>query len=198
MSVLSNTGVTFGGISVPDPWNRTEVEMKLSRIVLAVGILALAGLYPLSVGAQERTREPVSHEHLISGSPLALLADAFHAEYETKLKSTLTAGISGGWVDYDHQDHTGIAGFLRFYPQRTALTGFYLGAHTGLYQTKWKNEGNDKTSNGLGIGLDVGYGWLLGPSRAFFVGIGTGVTRRVTGESGTFPIGSILNVGIAF
>jgi len=172
--------------------------MKSSRIILAICALALSGLNPIDAGAQDRAREPVSHENLISGSPFALIAGAFNAEYEKKVNSSLTAGIAAGWVDYDHKDHTGVAGFLRFYPQKTALTGFYLGAHSGLYQKKYKHGGDDETATGLGIGLDLGYGWLLGPSRAFFVGLGTGVTRIVTGESGTFPVGSILNIGIAF
>ncbi len=172
--------------------------MKSSWIVLAFGAVVLSGLTPIDAGAQNQAREPVPHENLISGSPFSLIAGAFNAEYEKKLKSTLTVGIAAGWVDYDHKDHTGVAGFLRFYPQKTALTGFYIGAHSGVYQRKYESDGSDETDSGLGIGLDVGYGWLFGPSRAFFVGLGTGVTRMVTGESGSFPVGSILNIGIAF
>ena len=172
--------------------------MMVNRMVLVTALLVFGGLAPRSAWGQEARREPVSQEHLISGSPLALVVGAFHAEYEQKVKSALTAGISGGWVDFDHKDYTGVAGFLRFYPQKTALTGFYVGPHAGIYNRSYKVDGDEESSTGLGFGVDLGYGWLLGPARAFFVGVGTGVTRIITGDTGSFPVASVLNIGIAF
>jgi hypothetical protein len=54
----------------------------------------------------------------------------------------------------------------------------------------------------LGIGVDIGYSWLLGPGGSFYVGLGIGATRLFSRELGGVPsvIPSIrlLNVGVAF
>ena len=135
---------------------------------------------------------------MISMSPFALLFGGFNAEYEKALNRKVTAGIAGGWVEFDSKDHTGVAGLLRYYPQHGVVQGFYLGGRSGVFRKEYTKNESDKTSSGGGIGLDVGYGWLLGPSRAFYIGLGAGVTNLLTGDSGTFPVASILNVGIAF
>lgn len=173
--------------------------MKIIRTaVLSLALLSLA-LCPLRVQAQEGVREPVPHDHVISANPLILLAGWFNAEYERKLMETLTVGIAGGWLDLDEDDYTSVNGFLRFYPQGAAFTGFYLGGRAGVHNV---DSGENDSNTALGIGVDIGYSWLLGPSRAFYVGLGIGATRLFSGDLGdasaTIPSIRLINVGISF
>ena len=106
--------------------------MKPPVKILAALALAWFFLAPSPVSAQDAVREPVPHNHVISGNPLILLAGWFNAEYERKIAETMTVGISGGWLDLDDDDYTSVTGFLRYYPQEAAFTGFYLGGRGGV------------------------------------------------------------------
>ena len=172
----------------------------MNRCLIALTALgvALGASNPAQVSAQDEGPMPTTHDNMISLSPISLVFGGFNAEYEKALNGKLTAGIAGGWVEFDSNDHTGVAGLLRYYPQHGVFQGFYLGGRAGVFRKEYTKNDSDKTSSGLGIGLDLGYGWLLGPSQAFYVGLGAGFTHRLTGDSGTFPAASILNVGIAF
>jgi len=147
---------------------------------------------------QGPVREPVSHTNLISGGPLMLLAGWFNAEYETKLSETFTVGAVGGWLDMDNTDYTGVNAFLRYYHQGAAFTGFYVGGRGGIYNV----EHGDDSETTLGIGLDLGYGWLLGPADAFFIGLGIGATGLlgldIDGAKSVIPAVRLLDIGVAF
>lgn len=55
---------------------------------------------------------------------------------------------------------------------------------------------------GTPLGVDVGYSWLMGSKRNFYIGIGIGATRLFGGDiedgSATIPSLRLLNVGFAF
>jgi hypothetical protein len=171
---------------------------RKAAFLMGLALLASA-LIPFRAAAQEGVRTPVSHQHLISGNPLILLAGWFNAEYETKLAETTTVGASGGWLDLDDADYTSLSGFLRFYPQGAAFTGFYLGGRFGIHNV---DEDNHGSTTAFGLGVDIGYSWLLGPGRSFYVGLGIGATRLLGGDLGdasaTIPSLRLVNVGIAF
>jgi hypothetical protein len=171
--------------------------MRSTRVALA-GLLFLPLAIPPHTALAQETGEPVPHNHLVSGNPLILLAGWFNAEYEHKVAENLTVGIGGGWLDLDEADYTSVSGFLRFYPQEAALTGFYLGARGGVHNVEEYNDSH----TAFGIGVDIGYTWLLGPSRSFYVGLGIGVTRLFSGDlreaSSVIPSVRLVNVGIAF
>jgi hypothetical protein len=60
---------------------------------------------------------------------------------------------------------------------------------------------DDDEGSAFGFGFDVGYSWLLGAERKFYIGLGIGATRLFGGdidESVTLPSIRLLNVGIAF
>jgi hypothetical protein len=164
------------------------------------GALLLLALvpFPFQLGAQGLVREPVAQRNLISGGPLSLLNGWFNAEYESKISETFTVGGRAGWLDLDDTDYTGISANLRYYHQEAALTGFYIGGRAGLYSVK-RGEDSQVT---VGLGLDVGYGWLLGPGDAFFIGLGIGGTGLIgldlEGAKSFIPAIRLLDVGIAF
>ena len=172
--------------------------MRTTWKVITFSTFLFLALTPFRAQAQEGVREPVPHDHVISGNPLILLAGWFNAEYEHKVMETMTLGLSGGWLDLDDADYTSVSGFLRFYPQGAAFTGFYLGGRLGVHNV---DDGED-TYTALGIGIDVGYSWLLGPGRSFYVGLGIGGTRLMAGDLGDasafVPSIRLINVGIAF
>lgn len=167
------------------------------KVLLGLALLSLA-VPPLRAQGQEGVREPVRHTQVISGNPLSLLAGWFNAEYERKIAGNMTAGISGGWIDLGDDDYTNVSGFLRFYPQQAAFTGFYFGGNAGVFNA---DNGEDSTTS-LGIGLDIGYTWLLGPGRSFYVGLGIGVTRLFGADlpdlTEVVPSVRLVNIGIAF
>jgi hypothetical protein len=167
-------------------------------VTSVLGILLCSLAFGPHVAAAQEVREPVDKDHVISGNPLILLAGWFNAEYERKVMGNVTVGIAGGWLDLDEADYTSMSGFFRFYPQEAAFTGFYLGGRAGIHNV----EEDDDSNTALGIGVDVGYAWLLGPGRSFYVGIGIGATRLFSGDLGdassVVPSVRLVNVGIAF
>jgi hypothetical protein len=159
--------------------------------------------FPTQAQAQESEREPVTHGHVISGSPLLLLGGWFNAEYERKVNGSMTVGIAGGWLDMDNDDYTSVSGFFRVYPQDGAFTGFYLGGRGGIHRVNeaQASGGSDHSSTAFGLGIDVGYSWLLGPGRSFYVGLGVGATHLfgdIGNANSTIPALRLLDVGIAF
>ena len=172
----------------------------MNRKALILGGLALVAptLCWSPASAQEGLRQPVPHNHLISGNPLILLAEWFNAEYETKIDESLTVGAAGGWLNLDDADYTSLSALLRFYPQAAAFTGFYVGGRGGIHNV---DEGDDNATV-FGIGIDIGYTWLLGPSRSFYVGLGIGATRLFGGDlddaSPVIPSVRLINIGVAF
>ena len=102
-----------------------------TRWTVAVGLALISGaLSPSATHAQQPgVREPVLHSQVISGNPLILLAEWFNAEYERKVAETVTVGVAGGWLSLDggEDDYVSVNGFVRYYPQAAALTGFFLG-----------------------------------------------------------------------
>jgi hypothetical protein len=174
--------------------------MKTSSMALGVILLLIGAVLPQGVSAQEGTRQPVVHDQVISANPLLLLFEWFNAEYERKLNNTTTAGFSGGWISLDDgdDDYVNLTGFVRYYPQGAALTGFYLGGKFGIHRV----ESTDEDGTALGFGIDIGYSWLLGINRSFYVGIGIGATRLFASDledaSLTVPSLRLVNIGFAF
>jgi hypothetical protein len=169
--------------------------------LLALGVL-LGSALPQQARGQEGTRAPVPHDQVISANPLLLLFEWFNAEYERKISNTSTAGIGGGWISLDggDDDYVNVHGFYRYYPQGAALSGFYFGGKLGVHRVE--TSGADEDGTALGFGIDVGYNWLLGVNRAFYVSIGIGANRLfgldLEDASATLPTLRLVNIGFAF
>ena len=80
----------------------------------------------------------------------------------SKLNNTTTAGFSGGWISLDDgdDDYVNLTGFLRYYPQGAALTGFFFGGKFGVHRVESTDE--DGTALGFGIDLSVRFGLRFG------------------------------------
>jgi hypothetical protein len=170
--------------------------------VLTLAAVGLLGVIPGAVEAQQTgTRDPVPHDHVLSANPFLLLFEWANAEYEHKISSTGTVGLAGSWISLDEgdEDYRSLNAFYRYYPQGAALTGFYFGGHGGIHHV---SDIVDEDVTVFGLGIDVGYNWLLGANRNFYIGLGIGATRLFGGdlenESGTIPTIRLLNIGWAF
>ena len=175
--------------------------MKVStQTLVTLAVLMLGGL-PTEARAQEAgTRAPVPHVQAISANPFLLLFEWFNIEYEHKVSDTGTFGFIASGFSFDEGDETyrGFSGFYRFYPQGAALSGFSLGGRLGYHRISDDGDHGDA----FALGVDLGYSWLLGAKRNFYIGLGLGATRLFGGDvdDGRVVIPSLrlINVGFAF
>jgi hypothetical protein len=159
-------------------------------------VVVIAALFPAAAQAQtESTKAPVPHQQVISTNPFGLLFKWYNAEYEHKIGEATTLGISAS--HFPDGEYANAALLARWYPQRAALDGFYLGARAGAYRTKThtyeysttppRPGPNNPTTNQTyptypiyrerttvvpGLGLEMGYNWLLGPRQNLSIGLG--------------------------
>ncbi|MGH7551419.1 MAG: DUF3575 domain-containing protein, partial [Longimicrobiales bacterium] len=164
-------------------------------------------LAPTQSSAQEDSaRGPVPHRNVLSANPFLLIATWFNAEYERAVSNNASLGLRvstiniGTDVDVDGDDdadyYSGRA-FWRYYPTR-AYTGFYFGLDLGI--TSLEESGDSHTV--MGAGFELGYNWLLGARRNFYISIGAGADRLFGGELGdasaVIPTLRVVNIGWAF
>ena len=174
-----------------------EVSVRNSWAIPLIATFCFGRVAPASAQG-EPLKEAVAQEQVISASPILWMFKWFNADYERRINSTITWGLSGSYLLLDDCEYGRASVLVRYYPQRAALTGFYLGGQTGVYRT---SEGRQDEVT-YGAGMDLGYAWLLGASRRVGVSIGFGVTRAfggdLDGDSYAIPNVRLLNVGIAF
>jgi hypothetical protein len=179
--------------------------MRFHRVIVATALLAL--LTPTQSTAQaEATPDPVLHRNAVSANPFLLIATWFNAEYERAVSGNSSLGLRistlniGTDVDANGDDdanyYSGRA-FWRYYPT-LAFTGFYLGIDVGV--TGLEETGDSHTV--MGAGFELGYNWLLGARRNFYISIGAGADRLFWGELGdasaVIPTIRVINIGWAF
>lgn len=142
---------------------------------------------------------------LVSTNPFGwILLPWYNAEYERKASESLSLVVSGSRLDLgDGETFSSVNAALRYYPNGRLFRGFYLGPRIGLFwvsQGEWmlQEDGlmGEDGFRSLGVGLELGYAWLLGDSRHLSVSIGGGATRVVDG--GAIPIIRLVNIGWAF
>jgi hypothetical protein len=170
--------------------------LKTTRFVaFSLIILILVSAAPAS--AQATRVEPAQ---VLSTSPILLMWKWINVDYERKIAPAFTLGASASYLPGDGSDYARATFHARFYPERSALTGFYFGGQAGVHRT-----GDDYRSGEevfFGAGMDVGYAWVLGPNRDVGASVGFGTTRVFAGDhrGGSYAIPNLrlLNVGFAF
>src|SRR5712691_4777274 len=189
-------------------------------------VIVFAALFPAAAQAQtESTKAPVPHEQVISTNPFGLLFKWYNVEYERKIGEATTLGISAS--HFPDGEYANAALLARWYPQGAALDGFYLGARAGAYGIKThtyqystpppRPDANNPTHPTIqsyptyreqttvvpGLGLELGYNWLLGPKQNVSIGLGFGVARMLrSADDDSMPYAipnvRLVNIGIAF
>jgi len=175
--------------------------MKTTTKGLVFLACLLVGVFPGKAQAQEEgTREPVPHNQVISLNPFLILFEWFNGEYERKISTSTTLGVGASHLTLEGGDesYSGLNAFLRYYPQGAALTGFSLGGRFGYHSVS----DDDEEGHAYGLGVDLGYSWLLGSERNFYIGIGIGATKLfgndLEGDRVVIPSLRLVNIGYAF
>ena len=177
------------------------IRTVLSRaavVVIVSAVFMMSAAPALAQEHQEGTKAPVPHKQVISANPFGLVLRWWNVEFERKITSSSTVGVSGSVLGVDDVDFASVNGLWRYYPQGAALTGVFLGARAGLYH----GSDADESHSAFGLGFEIGYTWLLGARRNVGLSLGGGLTRLIGGGHEDWPAAlptvRLLNVGIAF
>ena len=177
------------------------VRAHIARRVSICMCLAIYLLVPSAAAAQtalEGTRLPVAKNQVVSANPFLLMSEYVNVEFERKATETGTFGVSASRIGIDDASYRNLQAFYRYYPQGAALTGFYIGGRGGVHRVSL----DDEAAHTFGLGLEIGYGWLLGRERNFALSLGVGATRLIGGDldgvSPVIPTFRLVNVGWSF
>ena len=173
------------------------------RSFIAVGLVLLCAT---SSEAQPESRDPTEQQHVLSMNPLTMiLASWFNGEYERRLTSATTVGLSGSRVSFGGEDSfVSVNAAFRYYPGGTALRGFYLGPRIGMFRHRYGPHEDDVDATAhkhlfLGVGFELGYAWLVGVEQHLSISLGGGASRGFSGDpDNAVPMIRLVNVGWAF
>lgn len=173
----------------------SSIGNRLFALVLGAASLVAGASSAL---AQETEGDPATgHENLVTANPFGFVFEWYNVELEHKLSANTSLGFTASYISPGHDSLATGNAIFRFYPQGTAFKGFYFGGRAGAYFV------DDFPDNGtfFGTGLEIGYTWLMGANKNWYLGMGAGVTRIFGGEfdgSAVVPQVRFVNFGYAF
>lgn len=162
---------------------------------LAGVLLAISATMVTAQEADKATELP--QRNLITANPFGYVFEWYNVEYERAMSPRTTLGFTGSTASPGNDRLAAGNAIFRFYPQGKAFSGFYLGGRTGAYYI----DSLDDNGVFFGAGLEIGYTWLMGSRKNWYLGLGAGVTRIFGGEldgSGVIPQVRLVNFGYAF
>jgi hypothetical protein len=143
--------------------------------ILTVFLATLLFLMPRVARAQE----VATPKQIISISPISLVFGLLGAEYEHRLSTSSSWGVSGSVYRNDEFTYLATEAKWRYYPQEKALEGFSVGLTGGVTNVGTRNTTPSESSSALSLGFALDYQWLLGPKKKFAVTLGTGARRLI-------------------
>jgi hypothetical protein len=185
--------------------------MKASRSAFTLCLLAVF----VVMSSARITAAELDRKFVISTNPILDMFTWYNAELEIAMGSNGTIGVSGTYLNFgdaddnDEETYMNATFFYRYYPS-SSFEGFYFGGRIGYNQitAQYVDEDTDnveeESGDFLAAGIDVGYSWLLGDTKKFYVSLGIGAVRLFGGDlenvdvSFTLPTIRLINVGIAF
>ena len=124
-----------------------------SVVRIAVIACVLSALVPTTTFAQaDGAKAPVPHDQVVTVNPFMTMFGWFHAEYERKLTTKSTWGLSGSFLTLDDgdTDYANAAVLYRYYPQGAALSGFFFGGRSGVYHVSDHDDaGTEPTASSM-------------------------------------------------
>jgi hypothetical protein len=178
----------------------------LFHVSVVVFVAGLAVAAPAA--AQEPPVSRHGHDQAITANPFLLVIGWVNVEYERRINSSSTWGVSGSIFDLDDFGYRSAKVLYRYYPQQDALSGLFVGGRTGAYHLEDRVGGgltgrvDDDSETFLAVGVEMGYVWLLGRDRKFAISLGGGLSRLFGGDLEgapiTIPTVRLINIGIAF
>ena len=185
--------------------------MRSVCAALLFAALILAAAPGSGIAAPGSSDESVMPKNVISTNPLLDMFTWFSLEYERSIASNSTVGIAGSYVTLNDEDDSYMSYnvFYRYYPQGSAPAGFFFGGRLGGNSIVDKQEedwlGNvepEEKHTVFGVGIDIGYTWVLGSSKHFALSLGIGAIRFFGDDledvTATLPTIRLINAGIAF
>jgi hypothetical protein len=159
--------------------------MKRLSFVLVAAVL-------LATTLRAQTVDLPIQNNVLSINPFGFLFQWYNIEYERAFSSTASWSLGAGNIsigdedDDEEVDYTSADVRLRYYPSAEAPTKFSAGISFGYSHVNEDDRRGEtpieREFDALSVGLDLGYSWLLGRTRQFFIGTGIGAKRL-------FPIG---------
>lgn len=158
---------------------------SLRSLVMLAALALPATLAAQAVPQPAGVAIPTPKNQVLSVQPINVVLTIYTAEYERKMGNATTLGFGGTyWNDSGDGDDLTYASAdvkLRYYPNAKVFQGFSFGVQGGVTHlsetltsdfTGGTEEKNSATGPSFGVALD--YGWLLGATRSFYVGLGVG------------------------
>jgi hypothetical protein len=158
--------------------------MRTLFLASALAISASLAATPTTVQAQDA---PVGTAYqTIMIRPLNAIFGNYTLEFERAMRPDQTIGVLVSTFGIgDDFDYFSLDGKYRFYLGGVALHGFSVaatGGYTGITGTDW--EGNRETVGAIGVGIELGYKFVMGARQNWLFGVDIGAQRL-------FPVGSL-------
>ncbi len=202
----------------PSPLWRPRAMRRAFLALLSV--VSASAVVPVShASAQtlaQQTRRPAGPadgpSRIISANPFLPLLGHFAAEFEQRLSSAASIALSGSHIQPDNARYVNADIKGRLYPTEQGLYGFNMAASIGFARIR-QTEGFDcalidpcigpKAFSTGSFAVELGYQWMLGPSKVTVVSVGGGAKRYLGSDAKFENINRImptlrLNVGYAF
>jgi hypothetical protein len=165
------------------------------RLAGAGGLAAALLALPHTALAQGAPAPGGGFRNALSLNPLAIPFEIVSVEFETKLASAFSLGISGGYFSPDVFTLSSVDVRLKLYPNEEGPKGFAVGLSFGLVHLRDRSccsfIGDEETISqsfpAAGVFLD--YNWLVGKSKRMLVGTGVGA-KRLLGNDDRFDVGT--------
>jgi hypothetical protein len=159
--------------------------------LVALGALALAIAYsprPVRAQAAPRLATP-PRTNVLSVQPLSGVFTLYAGEFEHAVSPTTSLGVGSTYLQLDGDGDVDKVSYLsgdvkvRYYPAGEALEGFSFGGSLGLTHVAARDTtAQEEATTGASIGTLLEYGWLLGETKRFYVGMGVGAKALLIGE----------------
>lgn len=160
-----------------------------------------------AVSSGARAGDVTPPPNVISSNPILDMFTWYNLEFEHRMAPNSTMGLAGTFISFNDGDdsYKNLSAFYRYYPQNDAPAGFYFGGRAGIFGVTASNDEDDEEASLTlgGIGIDIGYTWMIGSTRNFAISLGIGAVR-LFGDVGdedismTLPSIRAINVGFAF
>lgn len=178
-------------------------------VCLCALVLSLSSLGP-AYAADAESAPAIGPPNIISTNPILDMFTWYNIEYERRILPNSTIGLGASYVTLNDENdsYMSASAFYRWYPQQTAPEGFFFGGRLALttIEDKPSEDSLDdlvsEEATVFGIGIDIGYTWLIGTQKRFALSLGIGAIRFFGGDledaATTLPTIRLVNCGIAF
>lgn len=148
---------------------------------------------------------------IISANPFLPLLGYFAAELEQRLSNASSIALSGSHIEPDNARYTNVDLKGRLYPTEQGLHGFNMAASLGFARIRQTEDFEcaaepcpaPKAFSTGSFAVELGYQWMLGPSKVTVISVGAGAKRYLGSDDKFASINRVmptlrLNVGYAF